>query len=90
MPVQKFRSLDEARQALWMDRDDPRLAQTIRSLWAFSRRLTGELPVPRGVNRFHDIEEANSDREQWEKLRVEVLGQRRACQSAPPLALAPD
>ncbi len=69
MPVQKFRTLDEARRALWMRSDDPRLPDRARRLMAFSRRLA-IVHAPPGVRRFRTMEEANAERKTW---RVETL-----------------
>ena len=64
MPVQKFRTLDEARRALWMRSDDPRLPDRARRLMAFSRRLA-IVHAPPGVRRFRTMEEANAERKTW-------------------------
>ncbi len=72
MPIQKFRSLDEARQALWVPSGRPGLAARIKSLWAFSTRLAPR-QIPRGLRKFRSIEEANREREQWVERRVRAL-----------------
>jgi hypothetical protein len=64
MPVQKFRTLDEARRALWMRSDDPRLPDRARRLMAFSRRLA-IVHAPPGVRKFRTMEEANAERKAW-------------------------
>ena len=64
MPVQKFRSLDDARRALWTRSDDPRLPARARNLMAFSRRLA-VVHAPPGVRKFRTIEEANAERKTW-------------------------
>ncbi len=69
MPVRRFRSLREARQALWIDAADPDLPGRIRRLWARSRRLA-PLGIPRGLRKFRTIEEANAEREAWVRRRV--------------------
>jgi hypothetical protein len=55
MPVQKFRTFEAARRALWLASDDP-------SLWDRMRRLAqmaqSRRPVRRGVTRYRSIEEA--------------------------------
>ena len=77
MPVQRFRSLDEAHRALWVAPDDPALVSRIRNLWRFSARLL-ERRIPRGVRRFASIEAANAERERWVEERVNaLLGERR-------------
>ena len=69
MPIQKFRTLDEARRALWMRSDDPRLPERARALMAFSRRLA-IVHAPPGVRKFRAMDEANAERKTW---RVETL-----------------
>lgn len=64
MPVQKFRSHDEARRALWTDSSDPALPMRMRRLWEFMERLCRHKP-PRGVQKFKSIEEANRERASW-------------------------
>lgn len=39
MPIQRFRSSEDAREALWVQRDDPQLVPRIRNLWTFASRL---------------------------------------------------
>ena len=65
MPVLKFRSFEEAREALWGDPGDPAYIRRIAWLWAFSDRLYPRR-FPAGVYRFASIEEANRQREEWD------------------------
>jgi hypothetical protein len=65
MPVQKFRSFEEAREALWGDPRDPEYFRRLAWLWAFSDWLAPKR-FPHGVYRFKSIEEANLQREAWE------------------------
>ena len=62
MPVTKFKNHDDARRALWTDSTHPRLAQRIRRLWEFSRRLAPPV-APKGVQYFPSIEAANRERD---------------------------
>jgi hypothetical protein len=77
MPVQKFRDLDAARRALWLPSNSADLILHIKSLWAFSTRLMRR-EIPRGVRKFHSIQEANLEREQWVTRRVQALRLNRA------------
>lgn len=79
MPIQKFRSLGEAREALWGRPGDPDHLRRVAWLWAFSDWLY-PLRFPRGVYRFATIEEANHQREAWE-----TAGERRDTVPGPPL-----
>ena len=58
MPVQKFRTFEEARRALWTAAGDPTIFERMRRL--------GELAHPhpgrRGVFRYRTIEEAKRDK----------------------------
>lgn len=71
MPVQKFRSFEAAREALWGEPGDPAHLRRVAWLWAFSDRLY-PLRFPRGVHRCASIAEANLQRERWE-----AAGERR-------------
>ncbi len=72
MPLQRFRTFEEARRALWVDTGDPRLVARIRSLWEFSAHLV-PLEIPRGIRKFRTIEEANQERDRWTERRVRSL-----------------
>jgi hypothetical protein len=61
MPVEKFRSLDEARRALEARDPSADLARRVRALWAWADRLSPRR-LPRGVRKFATIEDANRDR----------------------------
>jgi hypothetical protein len=57
VPVQKFRSFEAARRALWLEPNDPLILERMRRLgeMAASRRA-----VRRGVTRHRHIEEAKA------------------------------
>ena len=59
MPVEKFRTFEEARRALWLSPDDPRILLRMRRLGALahSRRV-----IRRGVTRIRTIEAAKQDK----------------------------
>lgn len=77
MSWQRFRSFEEARAALWVAPGDPQLAARIRRMWAFSARLAPGA-APRGLRRFRTLEEAQSEREAWERARVLRLRESRS------------
>jgi len=77
MPVQKFRDSDEARRALAISPDDPRLTARIRALWSFSNQLTPPPPIRRGIHKYRTIEEANAARRRWEGEHVRRLAEER-------------
>jgi hypothetical protein len=72
MPVDKFRTFDAARRALWVDAGDPALADRLRRHWAFALRLN-RFPAPRGLRKFRTIQDANAEREAWLSARVARL-----------------
>jgi len=55
MPVQKFRTFAEARRALWLSPDDPRILVRMKRLGAMARSRRA---IQRGVTRIRTIEEA--------------------------------
>lgn len=59
MPVQKFRTFDDARRALWLSPDDPRLWLRMQRLGNMARSRRA---VQRGVTRMRSIEEAKRDK----------------------------
>ena len=77
MPVQRFRSFEDARRALWVDSRDPSLAARIRRVWRLSARLAAPTPR-RGVIRFRSMEEANRERDARVTARVHALLAKRA------------
>ena len=55
MPVQKFRTLDDARRALWLAPDDPRILPRMQRLGAMAR---SSRKVQRGISQFRTIADA--------------------------------
>jgi hypothetical protein len=55
MSVQKFRTFEEARRALWLPTGDRRIALRLRHL---AQMAGPSRPVQRGVGRFLSIQEA--------------------------------
>lgn len=66
MPVQKFRTFDEAREALWGEPGSPEHLRRVAWLWAFGRKLSPRR-YPAGVHRYRSIQEAGRARERWER-----------------------
>jgi len=77
MPVEKFRTFDEASLALAgrsdASDDDPALSARIAALWSMSAALTAPL-VCRGVRKFRTIEAAYADRD---RMTIERASSRR-------------
>jgi hypothetical protein len=59
VPVERFRTLDDARRALWLAPDDPRILLRMRRLAAMASSTRA---VRRGVTRLRSIEEAKRDK----------------------------
>lgn len=57
--VQKFRTFDDARRALWLAAGDPSILLRMRRLGALAATRR---PVRRGVTRLRSIEEAKRDK----------------------------
>ena len=71
MPVWKYRGVEEMPEAWIMKRGHP-LGPRIRAVLSLAP-LAGPLSMPRGVCKFRSIEEAQADREHWERERVQRL-----------------
>lgn len=71
MPVQKFRSLEEAERALWTKGGSEENLRRLSWLYRLSAD-PGKRPIQRGVQRYRSNEEANSARFDWDQdpLRV--------------------
>jgi len=65
VPVRKFRSLEEATEALWEDPRNPDYLRRLGWLWRFAQQLAPRR-YPRGVHRYRSIGDANRSREEWE------------------------
>jgi len=72
MPIQRFKSSEEAREALWVLPGDPHLIPRIRKLWDFAARLAPGA-APRGVRKFRSVEDAQRDRAEWVAQRAHIL-----------------
>lgn len=70
MPVRRYKSLDEASRDLWVAPSDPTLLRRMQAVLSLVR-LAPSAPPIRGVRKFHTIEEANVDRDDWVQRRVD-------------------
>ncbi|MGE0495600.1 MAG: hypothetical protein AB7S38_40725 [Vulcanimicrobiota bacterium] len=79
MPLEKFRSHDDAERALWLPSGDPSILVRLRALLEFSHRLCpGQ--TPRGVRKFRSLAEAQAEREEWVQARIDRLQAERKAQ----------
>lgn len=65
MPVYKYKTFDEAEQALWNFSPDGEYYHRVSELWNFANQLN-PIVYPRGVFKFTTLEEANRHRENIE------------------------
>ncbi len=68
MPVWKYRSIEETPEAWEMMRHVP-LGRRMRAIFRVGG-LAEPLNMPRGVHKYHSIEEANAHREIYERARI--------------------
>jgi hypothetical protein len=68
MPVRRLRSLIEAEQDAWLDRDDPHLWAAIETVWELAGRLYSRR-FPPGVHKHRTIDELNRQTEEWDNLK---------------------
>ena len=66
MPVQKFRSLDEARLALEREPLGPGHLARVAWVWRFAHQISPRR-YPPGVHRYRTIEEASQAWEEWNR-----------------------
>ena len=62
MPVRKFRTFEEAREALWVDEADNAYIDRVEALWRRAHELAGRRYKP-GVYKYRSVEEAQADLE---------------------------
>ena len=67
MPIQKFRSLADARKALHFRAGTPEHFRAVRSVFWLAARLAPQRSYPPGVYKFRSIEEAQAQRKLWDR-----------------------
>lgn len=65
--LRRLRSLQDAEDSVWLERDDPRLWSVIREVWRRADRMSPPR-FPPGVYRHRSIEDLNRQTEAWERL----------------------
>jgi len=74
--IRKHRTIEEMNlEGRWLPAGDPSIPQKIRYLWRFSELLLQPVGtcIPRGLRKYQSIDEANADRDRWEKERVDLI-----------------
>jgi len=78
VPIKRFHSVEEmdaARADLWCDQADA-LFRRIARLWERSSRISPRR-FPKGVIKYRNLEEAQADRERWQKEHVQQVQRER-------------
>lgn len=75
MPVQKFRSLDEM-EISWVIPGTPEHSRSIRAVLALVSIFAPKRRLPPGVFKYRNIEEADAQRESWERQRESLTKDR--------------
>ncbi len=65
MPIYKFKTFEEAEQALWNLNPDEKYYNRVAELWEFENELS-QINYPKGIFKFKTIEDANKHREMIE------------------------
>lgn len=81
MPVRKFRSIEEMKEARSYDRNDPLLPRIIEDVWTFGQR-TARLRFPPGVYRHRDLASLNAQSAAWADENFRAFQARRAAERA--------
>jgi hypothetical protein len=66
MPIQKFKTFQEAEEALWVAHPDNKYYESIGIYLEFIHSISYP-PCPAGIHKFKTIEEANRHREDYER-----------------------
>lgn len=65
MPIWRFLSFDDARDALWSQGEERDHLRRVAWLWSFSQRLW-KPRLARGVHRYPGVEDAQRAWEEWQ------------------------
>lgn len=77
MPVHKYRSIEDMPD-LWVAPGDPSIGRRMRRLWRMASAFAGPLGIPRGVQKFHSLDEMAEDRHRYEEERIARIAARNA------------
>ncbi len=76
MPIQKFKTFQQAEEALWVMRPDENYYQKVSEHWEFANKVHPRF-FPRGVFKFKTMTEANTHREAIDlKVALEIYKER--------------
>lgn len=77
MPVHKYRSVEDMPEP-WVAPGDPSIGRRMRRLWHTASIFAGPLGLPRGVQKFHSLEELAEDRHRFEAARIARIAERNS------------
>ncbi|MCP5049851.1 MAG: hypothetical protein GY940_21965 [bacterium] len=69
MPIQKFKTLEEAEKTIVISEPDEAYFKRVARLWDFANKIN-PISYPKGLFKFKTIEEANKHREEIELAHV--------------------
>jgi hypothetical protein len=76
MPIYKYRRIEDMPSERWLEPGDPAIVRRMRLVWRMASALAGPLAFPRGVRKYHSVEEMNAEREAWEDERINRIRER--------------
>ena len=71
MPIKKLRSVAEMEGNTWREPGAPELFRAMKATWQFAQR-TLQPRFPPGVYKHRSIEDAERQREEWERANFEA------------------
>ena len=72
MPIYKYKTFEEAENALWNFNPDEKYYNKVEELWEFADELSS-ISYPKGIFKFRSIKEANKHRDEIEIAHAKRL-----------------
>lgn len=76
MPVKKYRDVSEMEGNVWFEPGSQRLFDAMRAVWTLAAQST-KPRFPPGVYKHRSIEDANAQRQAWDRANFEAFHRRR-------------
>ena len=83
MAVYKYKTFEEAEQALWNFHPDEAHFKRVAELWNFANTIC-PIHYPQGIFKYRNIAEANKQQDEWERAHARQLRLQR--NSTPSIA----
>lgn len=77
MPVTKYRRIEDMPGPRWLPPGDPRIVSGLRLMTRLGTAFATPLRIPKGVHKYHSIEELSAERDRWEQERIDRLRELR-------------